>query len=605
MKVFDTISSEITTYLFREQMISEGVSHSLYRLIKRINLFKNRHYPEGKIDKRTASYKYWFDIIHPRVNNEIKNLRFSSKNILPFSTNPIGDFPAVFTLHAALNEWMWNTGREEEIADGIERFSGDGNLLLKKVKGGYDTCDFDNTYIINTAAKTIEETPIVERYQMTQSELRAKAGVWTNIDDVIKVCGNKFFKKTIRSGYVSTTNPIYEVFERNGEISEEALFEAQGKKEVGNPDKFVLARVVIAGLANREENEKYVLFAEELSGDMCDWFVEAHRGPYKGRWWREGLYELLLDHQYRANEIGNQIARGLDWASKVIFKDDSPQIVQNIRTDLKNGDIIKSANLAQVEVRLQGLDQLIADWNRLMEDADALANSSEVIQGQSMPANTPLGLGQLIDTNASKLFVLLRAKIGHAYAKAIKNFELPELVKGIKGMDIIRVTGDAEFVDRFRELAVNYWYAQNLVNIGPHTPQMADELKQAKLAELEQTDPLIENVQEIWKGILPRIQITITGENYDGSESLQTIAAVMPFETDPIRRSFLLDYVYAAKGIPVPPPVQQQSPQPQPQQGQPQPGQPQGPQPRTPAPTNPQIKGIAKTSAAQPEPAIA
>lgn len=595
MKVFDTVSSEITTYLFREQMIAEGVPHSLYRLIKRINLFKNRHYPEGKIDKRTAAYKYWFDIIHPRGNNEIKNLRFSSKNILPFSTNPVGDFAAVFTLHAALNEWMWKTGREEELADSIERFSGDGNILLKKVKGGYDACDFDNTYIINTAAKTVEDTPIIERYQMTQSELRAKTA-WNNVDDVIKNCGNKFFKKTVRSGYVSTTNPIYEIYERNGEISEEALFEAQGN-DGGDPDKFILARVVIAGLANREESEKYVLFAEELIGDMCDWFAEAHRGPYKGRWWREGLYELLLDHQYRANEIGNQIARGLDWASKVIFKDDSPQIVQNIRTDLQNGDLIKSANLAQVEVRLQGLDQLIADWNRLMEDADAIANSSEIVQGQSMPAGTPFQLGTLLDSNASKLFVLLRAKLGHCYARAFKDFTLPDLVKDIKGMDIIRVTGDAEFLDRFRQLAVNNWYVQNLVHIGPHTSDMADVLKQAKLKELEQTDPLIKNVQSIWKGILPRIQVTITGENYDVSESLQTIASVLQFETDPARRAFLLDTIYSSKGIPVPPPTPQQPAQPQQSQRQTSP-QPSGPT------TNTQMRGIAKTNAAQPEPAL-
>lgn len=599
MKIYETISSEITTYLFREQMISEGVPFSIYRLIKRINLFKNRHYPEGKIDKRTASYKYWFDIIGPRVNNEIKNLRFSSKNVLPFSVNPIGDFAAIFTLQATLNEWMWNTGREEQLTDAIEQFSSDGNTLTKKVKSGYDDCDFDNTYIINTAAKTVNDTPIIERYQMTQSELRAKTGTWENIDEVIKSCGNKFFKKTIRSGYVSTTNPLYEIFERNGEVSEEALFEAQGK-EGGDDSKFVLARIVVAGLANREDENKYVLFAEELAGEMSDWFVEAHRGPYKGRWWREGMYELLFDHQYRANEIGNQIARGLDWASKVIFKDDAPQIIANIRTDLQNGDIIKSANLAQVEVRLQGMDQLIADWNRLMEDADAIANSSEVVQGQTLPGSTPFQLGSLLDTNASKLFVLLRAKLGHAYARVFKEFVLPQLIKEIKGMDIIRVTGDADFIDRFRQIAVESWYAQNLDKIGPHTQDMADALKQMKLQELQQTDPLIKNAKEIWTGILSRLQVTITGENYDVSENLQTIASVLPFETDPTRRAFLLDTIYTSKGIPVPPPQPPAPPQPgQPVPGQPQPGQ------STPTPTNGQINGISKTSAQQPAPAIA
>jgi hypothetical protein len=555
MKALDIIRAEIDDYLGGTAQISDGVMFSQHKLYKRISIFKNRHFPKGKMTD-LGEYKYWFDIIQPRINNEMKNLRFGSKNILPFSVNPIGDFAAVFTLNAALGEWMWNTGREEELIDSIERFSGEGNVLFKKVKGGYETCDFDNTFIINQSAKTVNETPIVQRAQLTQSELRAKAGVYKNVDKVIEKCGNKFFKKSPRSGQMATTSPMYEIFERNGEISEAALFEARGQQG-GDETKYLLARVVVAGMANDKDEERFVLFAEPLKGKMSDYFVEAHRGPYKGRWWREGLYEMLMDHQYRANEIGNQLARGLDWASKVIFKDDSPEIVQNVRTDLQNGDTIRSANMSQVEVRMQGLDQLIADWNRLMEDADRIANSFEVIQGQSLPSGTAFQLGNLLDNNASKLFVMLRGKLGHAYARVYKDFVLPELVKDIKAKDIIRVTGNSDFIDRFRQIAVEGWYLKNLAKIGPHTSDMAKALKEAKLEELSQTEPLIENAKELWDGILSRTRVTITGENYDVSENLQTIASVLTFEQDPVRRAFLLDTIYAAKGIPVPPAVQQ------------------------------------------------
>lgn len=585
MRVIDIITSEVTDYLGNTVQVSEGVEHSQYKLVRRINIFKNRQYPEGKINKKTAEYKYWFDIIDPRVNNEKKNLRFGSKNILPFSTNPIGDFAAVFTLNAGLDEWMWQTGREDEFTDSIECFSADGNLLFKRVKAAYESCYFDNTFIINQTAKTVDETPIVQRAQLTQSQLRARANVYQNVDSVIKNCGNKLFKKSPRTGATATTNPLYEIFERNGEISERDLFEAQGK-EGGETDKYLLARVVVAGLANDKDTEKYVLFAEPLTGKMSDHFIEAHRGPYKGKWWREGLYELLFDHQVRANEIGNQLARGLDWASKVIFKDDNPQIMQNIRTDVQNGDIVRSANLAQVDVRMRGLDQLIADWNRLMADADKVANSYEVLQGGDMPANMPFQLGRLLDTNASKLFVLLRGKLGHAYARVYKEWVLPDYVKSMKAKDIIRITGNADFVERFRTLAVEGWYVKNLAKIGPHTKQMAEQLKQAKLEELSQTEPLLQNMKELWDNILPRIHITITGENYDTSENLQTIAATIQFETDPVRRSFLLDTIYSAKGIPVPPAVQQ------------------GMAPSSGSPTNKQIDAIAAGIPAEQAPAL-
>lgn len=560
MKVIDIIKSEVSDYIDVKQETTEGVSFSQSKVIKRINLYKNREYPLGKIDKRDASYKYWPDIIAPLVEGNVKNLRFTTKNILAFSKNPIGDFAAVYTINMSLDEWMWETGRAEELNESIEAFTADGNVLFKKVKGGYTLCDAENTFIINQAAKTVDQTPVIERFELTQSELRAKEGVWSHVSDVIEKCGNKFYQRNIRGIGKATTMPLYEVFERNGEISEAALFEAQGK-EGGDPDKYLLARVTVAGISKNDKDKENVLFAEKLSGPLSDYFVEAHRGPYKGRWWREGLYELLFDHQYRACEIAIQLSRGLDWASKVIFKDDAAKIVHNIRTDIANGAVIKSANLAQVEVRMQGVDQLIADWNRNLEDARRIANAYEIVQGETMPANMPFALGQLIDVNASKLFVYLRQKLGTAYSRVFKEFVLPELVKDLSVKEVLRITGDAQVLDRFRKLAVEDWYVRQLIAIPPHGPEVAEALKQSKLEEIAKAEPLMRIIKEMWKNVLTRIYITITGENYETAEHLQTIASVLQFETDPVRRAYLLDTIYAAKGIAVPPAVQQAIPQ--------------------------------------------
>lgn len=558
MIIVSKIRDEVEQYRDHTVQIGEHDTHySQYKLVKRIRLFQNRVYPSGKVSK-DGEYKYWYDIIMPRVNSEVKNLRFESRNILPFSTNPIGDFAPVFILNARNVEWMRDTGREEEIHESVEMFSGLGNLLWKRVSGGYELFDPENTYITNQAAKTVDETAIIQRAELTQSQLREKAGVWKNVEEVIDNCGKKQRSKTKDGVPQDSKSPLYEIYERNGEISEKELFEAQGK-EGGDDKKYVLARVIAAWDAENSTAKKFVLFAEAFPAGkkMSDMFIEAHRGPYKGKWWREGMYELLFDYQYRANEIGIQIARGLEWASKVIFKDDTPQFFNNIRTQLKNGRVVKSSSLSQVEVRLQGLDQLIADWNRLLADADKVANSFEVVSGESLPSGTPFRMGQLLDVNANKLFIHLRSKFGSPYARVYRDFVLTEFIKDLKGEDIIRVTGDADMLRRFRETAVNSWYTQNLAKIGPHTKEQADELKKMKLAEMEELEPIIKNNKEIWKGLLPRLHVTITGENYSETENLQTIASVLQFEQDPKRRAFLLDTVYAAKGIPVPPPMEQ------------------------------------------------
>lgn len=562
MKIIQKTETEISEYLTGTVEISEGIMYSEYRLKKRIALFKNRIYPKGKTDSQ-GRYKYWADIITPRVNSEVKNLRIDTKNFLPFSTAPRQDFGAVFILKAQTYDFMWKTGRAEELNDNVEQFSSDGNILFKKTKNGYDVSDPANTYITNQTAKTVDETAIVERHQLTQSELRAKADLWDNVDDVIENCKGMQFSSQKRTASKATSSPYYEIFERVGETSEADLFEAQGK-DGGDEDKYVLARVIFAGLKKGgKKDTKYILFADSFSKSkkMSDIYKSAHRGPYKGKFWREGLYELLLDNQVRANEIANQIARGLEWASKTIFNSPDKLIAQNILTDLQNGDIIKSQGLTQVQVRMQGIDQLIADWNRNLQEADSIANSFEIVRGESLPSGTPFRLGALLDQNASSLFVFLRQKFGIVYREVFKQWVLPELVKDLKGQDIIALTGNTEMLEELRGIQVEEWYRKNLVAIGPHTQEMANDIKKLKLEELQREDPVIKNTKEIWDGVLPRINYTITGENSNLEDELTTISSLVQLEQDPARRAFLLDVIYSLKNLPKPP-----EPQPQPEQ---------------------------------------
>lgn len=566
MKILTKILNEVEEY--RDQTVQIGehdAQYSQHKLIKRIRLFQNKIYPKGKVTT-DGDYKYWFDIIQPAVNDEVKNLRFESRNILPFSVAPKEDFGAVFILNATNTEWMRDNNKDEELHDSVEVFSSLGNMLWKKCGKGYEIFDPENTYITNQTAKTIDETAVIQRYELTQSELRGKKN-WDNIENVIENCGAKERKKTKDSIATESTSPMYTVYERNGEVSEQELFEALGK-EGGDEKKYLLAKIIIATANETGGDKRFVLFAESFptGKKMSDYFIEAHRGPYKGRWWREGMYELLFDHQYRVNEIGQQIARGLEWASKAIFKDENPQFFNNIRTQLKNGRVIKSTTLSQVDVRMQGIDQLIADYNRVKQEADRIANSLEVVTGESMPAGTPFRLGLLLDQNAQKLYTHLRGKFGIAYAKVYRQFVLRDLVKDLRMKDIIRITGDKDIINKFYETVANSWYLQNLAKIGPHSPEEAGELKKMKLAELQINEPLIKNSKEVWEGILPRIHVTITGENYSANENMQTIASLIQFEDDPERRAFLMDTIYSSKGIAVPPkaqpqPQQQTSPQ--------------------------------------------
>lgn len=554
---FTRLSIEIDNYLASRIEISEGVFFSQYQLIKRLMKFKNRDLMGTKIAD-DLSYIYYFDIISPRVDNEVKNLRFDTKNILVFSQNPTNDFPAVFISNAMLRQWLMEHGEDDKLKAVVEEFTANGNVIFKKVQGGYETTDPLNTYITNQKAESVEDTAIIERHDMIASEIKEMTS-WNNVDEVIKECGNKTFNSTVMTTPVNSTSKHYEIFEYTGEVSELEFNELKGIPD-GDANTYFLAKVIVAGVTKSGKGERYVLFAEKLTGDMCDYYLDAHRGRYEGRFWRVGMYEMLFDHQIRANQIANDIARGLEWASRVIFRSKDSQVLQNIRADLDNGDVVITEDLAQVDVRLHNMDQLIADWNRLMSDVNALANSFEIVMGEMTPYRTPFRAMALLDQNAAKLFVDIRQKLTLSFRRVFREWVLPQLIKQLSGQDIFRITGDNDMLEQFREIAVENWYMQNLVKIGPHTQQVADAIKQEKLAQMQKVDPVIQNSSDIWKGVMPRLLVTITGENYDGTDYIQDITALLGFETDPVRLDWMLDRIYKIRGIPVPPKSPQQPP---------------------------------------------
>lgn len=550
--LYKRLETDINSYLTGKIELSPGVSFAQYATINRIYKFRNRDLSGTKINP-DLSYNYYYDIISPRADSEIKNLRFDTKNILAFSQSPRKDFPAVFLINASLKEWMNENGEDDKLKASVEEFTANGNIGFKKVKGGYEIVDALNTYITNQKAETVDDTDIIERHEYTASQLKAMPWEEAKVDATILELGNHTFTAGPETTAIQTSGKRYEIFEFTGEVSEKELFEAQGKGDSGDEHKYLLAKVIVAGLKQSGTGTKYILFAEELPGKMSDHYLYAHRGRYEGRFWRVGMYELLFDHQIRANEIGNQLSTGLEWASKTIFRSKDNRVMQNIRADMDNGDVIIAEDLQQVNLRMGGLDQLIADWNRLMQDADRLANSSEAVRGESMPSGTPFRLGALLDENAGKMFIMLRQKIALPYRRVFREWVLPNLVKDLKGKKIFRLVGDIDVMDQLREIMVDSWYMQNLVQIGPHTQEQADAIKQEKMDQLKKTDPTIENEKEVWEGVLPRIFVTITGENSDLADQIQDLVSFMGLEQDPERLAYLLDSIYKIRGIPVPP----------------------------------------------------
>jgi len=138
-KILEIIEEEIQNYVEGNVEVTPGNRFSNHKLVKRIALFAAQVYPKGKLDSQ-GNYKYWFDIITPRVNSEIKNVDFDTANIFAYSDMP-ADALAVFLTNTSLKEWMRKTRVANELNESVEENSGWGNVVWKKVKAGYERKD--------------------------------------------------------------------------------------------------------------------------------------------------------------------------------------------------------------------------------------------------------------------------------------------------------------------------------------------------------------------------------------------------------------------------------------------------------------------------------
>lgn len=549
MQVVNRIKEEVHSYENGTVEIAGGYLYSAAKLIRRILLYKNHIYPTGKRDSQ-GNYKYWYDIISPRVDSEIKNIDFDTKDISLMS-DADEDSGKLLIANARLRDFLRETGEAEKLNEAVERGVEWGNVVWKKAKNGYDILELENVMVLNQTAETLEDSDVIEKEVMTPIDLRKKADVWENVEKLLE-SGKKEYDKTA---------PEYYIYERNGEITTKEYYEVKGEGQ-GDEKTYTLAKVIVGG--NQKDNPTEVLFCEEITEKP---YEEYHRGKYSGRWIRVGMYEILFDCQTRANEIGNQIARGLEWASKTIFRSSDRIIAQNLMTDLQNGDWIKSTDLQQVQTRMDGFDQLIADWNRNLQVADKLANAFEVVTGESLPSGTPFKLGEMLNVNANKLFDFLREKLSIAFQNVVQEWVVPKLLKDLRSKDVLKLTEDSGQLTRYYEMIVNSWYVNNLFAFPPHTPEMGQALKELKLQELLKNKEVeVQLNKEMWEGFKPRAFVVISGENVNVVKDLESLKNFATIEQDPVRRTALIELAMKKVGIdveklPKTPPQMMQSPQ--------------------------------------------
>jgi len=228
------IQNEIDTYKNQSYTMLDGYSFSAYKLLRRIGLYKAQVYPNGKFDSQD-NYKYWFEIIRPRVDSEIKNIDFDTKDIELY-TDTNGDYVRLLLSNVAMKDYLAKSGEADKLNEAVEQGSEWGNVVWKEVGKNYRILELNNFMVLNQTAKTLDESDVIEYEMMISSDLRKKKGVWNN--DAID--------RLLKSGKpeLNKSNPEFHIYERNGEVSEKEYYTAKKIEKDGKFNTYKIDEII-------------------------------------------------------------------------------------------------------------------------------------------------------------------------------------------------------------------------------------------------------------------------------------------------------------------------------------------------------------------------
>ena len=538
------IVNEINEYETDSIVLSTTVTFSQPEMVNTIKTHQNHGFlkvlPEGMVDDRM-----FYDIVTPLVDTGVKNTDIDTKNVEPVSLTREYRAQALL-IKPELQLFFKYTDEDTRINNIVEVFTDEGNVAVRKVKEGiYKKVLLENLYVIDQTAETLEDTTVIERDFMNQTQLRRMdkwiANEVQNLIDDFKTTGTK--------------TPFFEIYYRYGEISLEELNEINGvETNEENKQKYVQSLVVFGRTKTTKKDDTtsgekgFILFAEELKPEEIkisrDYIIkkfkpyeEAHFGPYKGRWLREGYREICIQNQNRANELGNQIRIGMKLSLKhVLWSTDDDIAGKNILSSIQDGQIIKAKDLQVLNLsENKNLAAYAQEWNQNIQNAREKCRAFEMALNENSPSTTTATEANINNVNNSKYFRFKQQKLGIFFRNVYNRWVLPVLLENISDEHEIELMGDASYVDLIYDALTNYWYLSNIWQFPTATPEQIDLMKQVKKEELmKDHKQFVLMRKNFFKDAEIVLDVTVTDESSNKQTKVTNGLSLVKYTSNPV-----------------------------------------------------------------------
>lgn len=514
--IFKQVQTELDDFFNRKIKIASavvdgkekgGFEYSQWDTLQAIEFVDNSKFLNGVKDKEGQT-KFFLNTASFRKEVASKNIDIDVKNFNFIPEDGQSNYGAIIA-RKKFKKWAKDNGLSDKINETVDRFPKYGTIVAKRVGNEIEIIPIGTLRNQQDAKCLKDASYVIEEHEgMCKSEMEEYKG-W----DVSKLSLKWDDKVT--------------VYERYGYVPAKFLKANGGTVDVKD-DATVYCVVVLT--LNKSKDGKTggeVLFVEETE---CP-YIERHYARQDGRWLGIGEIEKQIDNQAARNMVFNLRKKSLGWASKNVFGTADDTLVNNLSTQVKDGDVLKLTNPNSMW-RIDTTNRANVDYNAIdqlvEENSNQRSFTFEVATGETMSSGTPFRLGALLSNSVNSYYDKKREILGLFWKDIVIEFMIPAWLKETPDEFVEGVLDTEEGFDELRQAKRDWMITQSFINaviankdIDMEGIKMAVDAGLAKINR----DFFKMTKQEV-KDMKYRIDLDITGESVDVPKKIETLTTL-------------------------------------------------------------------------------
>jgi hypothetical protein len=270
-----------------------------------------------------------------------------------------------------------------------------------------------------------------------------------------------------------------------------------------------------------------------------------------GRWLGIGVVETLFEPQIRQNELANLQTKTSYWSALRVFQTRDASVNRNLLSDVRNGEVLNvDSEITQIDMSDRNLAFFNQEEQKWMRNRDELTFSYDVVQGERLPAGTPLGSANLAISQTLSYFEGIQENVALDIKEMLYDVIIPQFEKERSLEHTLRLVG--QDLDQYIEMVKNELTFKEAVRMAVNFGKIPsnEELDAIGMGVQEaikqEKEKIITVPTNFYKDLKYDVDIDITGESVDTRVRSATLFAILQamtadptMTTDPVKRKFL------------------------------------------------------------------